>query len=294
MNSQILKFVNNNGKTIYNPTAPFIFEGKKYMGVRVESLDSELDSEIFFAYEKNKKTAEWEIDYSIKSLNLQDPSYVKLDDFVVLSGIEVFEQEKGLSWKQRFYKGESIRNLEFLASGPNYMKDIRLVQLDNKIGVFTRPQGGGWGCGKIGYLEIDDVDDLKNFSDDDWYSARIIDGLFTDDSWGGVNQAIKISKDKIKVLGHVANKTLNSNNELEKHYFGMSFIFNPSTFVASEYEIIAKRDDFPLSPAKRSPELNNVVFIAGVYADDILSTQELYAGLSDFCIGSKKFDFNKS
>ena len=44
MESRILSFVNKSGKTVYNPTVPFKHEGRRYIGVRVESLDSELDS----------------------------------------------------------------------------------------------------------------------------------------------------------------------------------------------------------------------------------------------------------
>lgn len=48
MESKILSVTNQNGKTVYNPTIPFEYEGKKYIGVRVDSLGSDLDSQTFF------------------------------------------------------------------------------------------------------------------------------------------------------------------------------------------------------------------------------------------------------
>ena len=163
------------------------------------------------------------------------------------------------------------------------MKDIHLVNLKGKVGVFTRPQGKVWGKGKIGYLEVGNIDELRTFSEEDWYNAKIIEGLFDGDYWGGVNQAIKLSEEEVGVIGHIAHQTINRENELEKHYYGMAFRFNPGKWFQSKFKIIAKRNDFPPSPSKRSPELNDVIFLAGID-----NTDNLYCGLSDFCNGRRK------
>lgn len=284
MKSRILTFTNGNGSTIYNPTIPFQFEKKKYMGVRVESFDSELDSQTFFAYEQNKNAGLWTIDYSLASLPLQDPVHVTINGEVVIMGIKVWQEKEEIKWKQEMYRGDSIKNLEYFTSGPIGMKDIRLVDLEDRVGVFTRPQGKIGGKGKIGYLEIGSVDELKSFTENDWFGAKLIEDLFDDSVWGGVAQAIKISGNEMGVIGHKAHITTNKENQSEKHYYGIAFRFNPKTWLTSNYKVIAKRDDFPSSPAKRSPELNNVFFSSGIEFD----TNYLTGGLSDFCIGQKK------
>jgi hypothetical protein len=283
MESKILSFIKQDEKIVYNPTVPFEFGGKKYIGVRVESLGSESDSRILFAYEQDKNTNLWAIDYSLGSLPLQDSAYVKINGKTFILGVRVLQNENGIKYKQDIYKGDSIKNLKYFTSGPIGMKDIRLVDLEDRIGVFTRPKGKIGGKGKIGYLEVGSVDELEDFTEEDWYNAKIIEGLFDDGFWGGVNQAIKLPGGDIGVIGHIAHQTINEKSELEKHYFGMAFRFNPKTYKSSEFKIIAKRSDFPPAFSKRSPELNDIVFPAGI--DNL---NNLYCGLSDFCVGKKK------
>lgn len=218
------------------------------------------------------------------SLPLQDPAYVEINGEIFILGVRVQQEENGTKWKQDIYRGDSIENLENFTSGPIGLKDIRLVNLEDRIGVFTRPQGKIGGKGKIGYLEVGNIDELRTFTEDDWYNnAKIIEGLFDDNLWGGVNQAIKLPGGEVGVIGHIAHQTTNGKDELEKHYYVMAFRFNPRKWLKSEFKIIAKRSDFPPSFSKRSPELNDIIFPAGI---DKLGY--LYCGLSDFCIGQKK------
>ncbi|MFW5865547.1 MAG: DUF1861 family protein [Nanoarchaeota archaeon] len=280
--SEILSFNTVEGKTAYNPPMPFFEGGIRYMAVRVESLESELDSKIVFARETEDN--KWIIDYSVPSLGLQDPTYQKIRGEIVLSGVRVQKEEKEAGWHQEFYRGDSIRTLNHFTSGPKGMKDIRLVDLDEKIGVFTRPNGKIGGLGKIGYLEVNSVDELEGLTENDWYGADMIGGLFDDESWGGVNQAVKLSDGMIGVIGHKAHKTF-PEGVLQKHYHAISFRYDPRTNVQSHLKNIAKRDDFPTSISKRSPELDNVIFPAGV--DEEFN---LYCGLSDYCIGVRKIE----
>jgi len=275
----ILSFTNQNGKTAYNPTIPFEFNGKKYMGIRAESLESELDSQTLFAYEKDCEKDLWEIDYSLDSLPLQDPAYAKIKGEIFILGVKVNKEKDGMRWKQEIYRGDSIRNLEYFTSGPKGIKDIRLVDLKDRVGVFTRPNG------KIAYLEVGNIEELGELSESDWYNCpKIIMGLFEENLWGGVNQAIKISPREIGIIGHIASQSINGGNKLQKYYYGMSFKFNPKKLIKRDFKIIAKRNDFPPSHAKRSPELDDVIFPAGIEE----KTNNFYCGLSDFCIGKKE------
>lgn len=282
MKSKIIPILNTRGKTAYNPTIPFEDSGRTYMGVRVESLDSELDSRTCFA--RRLIDDSWEIDDSLPSLPLQDPAYIKISGELFILGVKVQNNGNGIIWNQEFYRGDSIKTLEYFASGPIGMKDIRLVDLGDRVGVFTRPQRKIGGLGKIGYLEIGKIDELKDFRENDWYNAKIINGLFDDDSWGGANQALKLPDGKIGVIGHKAHQT-RLGGKLRKHYYAVSFRYDPKINVQSQFRVIAKRNDFPDSSSKRSPELDDVVFPGGVDEDF-----NLYCGLSDFCIGIKKIE----
>ena len=282
MESKILQIRNVNGKTAYNPTTPFKDDGVIYMGVRVESLESELDTKTHFAHKLGD--GDWEISDSLLPLPLQDPSHVKIDDVLYITGVKVQATTSGVLWNQEFYRGDSIKTLEYFASGPDSMKDIRLVDLGDRIGVFTRPQGKIGGLGKIGYLEVEKTDELQKLSEIDWYNAPLINGLFEDGTWGGVNQATRLHDGTIGVIGHKAHKT-KSDGVLQKHYYAISFIFNPVTRIVSAFRRIAERKDFPESPSKRSPELSNIIFPAGIDNES-----NLYCGLSDYSIGVKKIE----
>ena len=271
MDSKILSIIGLNKKTAYNPTVPFKHNNKEYIGLRVESLSSELDSRIMFAF-KNKD--EWVIESS--SFALQDPALMQIAGKLLLAGVYVEKFRKGLRWKTDFYYGADISNMEKIASGPWGMKDIRLVEMDNKIGVFTRPQNRQFRKGKIGYLEINSLDELANL---DWYSATLLEGLFDNNSWGGVNQALRLSSSKIGVIGHEAYA-----DKKGKHYSAMSFVLDVNTREYSDYKIIARRSDFAASKSKRSPELDDILFPAGITNVNNKHV-DLYVGISDYCCG---------
>ncbi|MCG2718725.1 MAG: DUF1861 family protein [Nanoarchaeota archaeon] len=140
--SDILKFENVEGKDVYNPTAPFIDQGEEYISARVESRDSETDSQVMFFSQKNGK---WHPNKDLPIFNLQDPFVTKIHDNLILGGVKtIWEKPEGklLNFMTVFYKGKDIKSLEYIAKGPDRMKDIRLIELPEKnIGVFTRPQG---------------------------------------------------------------------------------------------------------------------------------------------------------
>jgi len=283
MSSKILPFRNIGDRTVYNPTIPFKYGGKEYIGIRTESFDSELDSEIRFAY---KKSDYWVVDDSLPAFHLQDPAITTIKGNTLLSGVYVEKNPDGSSrLKTDFYFGPDVSRLKKFVSGPWGMKDIRIVEMNDYIGVFTRPRNGEYRKGKIGFLKIKNLDELKHFPEKQWYEATIIDGLFDENHWGGVNQAIKLSKnERIGIIGHIAHQTADSSGIPQKqHYYAMSFIFNPKTMEHSKMRIIAERSDFPPSLSKRSPELDDVVFPGGID-----SSGYLYCGLSDYCVGRKK------
>ena len=157
---------------------------------------------------------------------LQDPFFSRIHGELVVGGVETFPDpaKPGMvNWRTRFYRGRDVRTLEPFASGPDGMKDIRLVELsDGRIGVFTRPQGEVGGRGIIGYTEIGSLDELTA---DAILSAKLLTEQFHPDEWGGVNEAHLLANGLIGVLGHIAHYDA----QMNKHYYPMVFAYDPRT-----------------------------------------------------------------
>ena len=153
------------------------------------------------------------------------------------------------------------------------MKDIRLVELPNdKVGVFTRPQGEIGGRGTIGFCTINSLEELNAKKIN---SADLLNNQFLDEEWGGVNEVHLLENNLLGVLGHIAA----FDQEDNRHYYPMSFALNYSTEKASDIKIIAQRSDLPEGPAKRE-DLKDVLFSGGLVRKDT-GLAELYLGVSD-------------
>lgn len=266
-----LKFIGCEGYDVYNPSIPFIYKKKTLMVGRVEKRDSEESKAIFFEKVDDNTFCLAE---GMKQYELQDPFIVRIQSKWVLGGVETFphpENPENLWWRTKFYYGDDLENLEVLGYGPNGMKDIRLVEVDKgKVGVFTRPQGEIGGRGKIGFILLDRIEELK--------AARLMSAKllhqFHDEEWGGVNQALPLPKGQIGVIGHIASFT---EGEV-RHYYAMAFKLNPIDMTYTPIKIIAIRDDFLSGEAKRD-DLVDVLFSAGIVIDN--NVTRLYAGVSD-------------
>ncbi|MDP4085323.1 MAG: DUF1861 family protein [Bacillota bacterium] len=258
---------------VYNITAPFEDQGEKVIAGRVESRDSE-SSRVFFFVEKGDGT--WASRDGAPSFELQDPFFTRIKGDLIIGGVQTFPHptvDHALMWRTVFYKGASIETLELFFSGPDGMKDLRIVELaDGSIGVFTRPQGEKGGRGKIGYTRISSLQDL---SIEVIEEAPLFMGQFNDDEWGGANELHLLEDGKIGVLGHIA--CFDADNG--KHYYPMSFIFNPNDQSCSPIKIIAERSDFLPGVAKQE-DLIDVVFSGGLVRESD-GTAVFYAGISD-------------
>ncbi|MGA9175214.1 MAG: DUF1861 family protein [Thermoactinomyces sp.] len=267
-----LHFTGVGDKDVYNITAPFVDEGEWVIAGRVESRESE-ESEIIFFVEDQQR---WVPLDGAPTFPLQDPFFTRIGGELVVGGVEIFphpDVENKLSWRTVFYKGKSIRQLQRFFTGPDGMKDLRLIECsDHSLGVLTRPQGAKGGRGKIGFIKIPSLDQL---SLEVIYEAPLLDGLFTDEEWGGANEAHLLSNGLIGVLGHIAR----FGEEGSRHYYPMVFALDPVTGDHSEIRVIARRADFLDGPAKR-PDLVDVVFSGGLVRKDD-GTADLYAGISD-------------
>ena len=276
---EILKFEGQGTNTIYNPSAPFILENKEHIAVRVEPLEDHLDSLIKF-FTRNDEI--YKLNEEFPSFELQDPALTIIDKKYLLAGVNAFMKENELYWETEFYVGEDLKNLQYLCTGPLGMKDIRLVDLEDKIGVFTRPMGGKFKGGRIGYTELNSLEDFIKMKDEDYINAPIIEGIAEDEQWTGVNQAIMLDKKNIGVIAHIAYRTREKGIS-QRHYKAISFIFDRTQNSIKDLKVIATRKDFPEMPSKSSPDLDDVVFPGGIFFDN--NECWLYVGLSDYCCG---------
>ena len=267
-----LTFTGVGDRDVYNITAPFKNNGEMVIAGRVEARDTEHSEVVFFT----EKEEVWTPIEGSKTYDLQDPFVTHINGELLFGGVETFphpENEGALSWRTAFYKGADLNRLQRFTIGPDGMKDIRLIQLDDgRIGVFTRPQGDKGGRGKIGYTIINHLDELQAEIID---NAPLIQDHFGQDEWGGANEIHLLANGDIGVLGHIAC----FDQEGNRHYYPMTFLYEPETNEIKNMEIIATRDDFPDGPAKR-PDLQDVLFSGGLLRLEN-GQAELYVGVSD-------------
>lgn len=256
---------------VYNITAPFLDEEEYYIAGRTEPRDSENSQVIFF-----KKSAKgWEAQTDIEALPLQDPFVTKIGKELIFGGVEIFNdvlKPGTLNYRTVFYRGDSIRTLKRFTTGPDHMKDIRLLELpNNKILVMTRPQGEFGGRGKIGYTILNSLDELNI---ETILTAKILNNQFISEEWGGCNELHVLSDHIVGILSHIAK----FDSEGNRHYYSTVFCFDWENETYSPMKIIAVRADFLDGSAKRD-DLKDVIFSGGLIRKG--KKANLYCGVSD-------------
>lgn len=268
------KFASESGKCkdVYNITAPFEWEGKTLLAGRVEDRESEHSEVVFFEQEKDA----WVPMPDAPVLKLQDPFISKVDDLLVAGGVEVFPDEENpgaLCWRTIFYKGRSLKELKRFAQGPDRMKDIRLLQLENgSILVAVRPQGKIGGRGKIGFTVLSSLSEL---TEENINKAHILEGQFIPEEWGGCNEMHLLPNGKIGVLSHIAC----FDEDGGRHYYSTCFTYDVISEEYTAMKMIAQRKDFAPGECKR-PDLEDVIFSGGLIRRDD-GNAELYCGVGD-------------
>ena len=282
ISSKILTFKGVDEFDVYNPTIPFKLNGKTYIAGRVEKR-SDTFAEIKFFEEKK---GYYELVESTH-LALQDPFITTIDNEIILGGVNynIYISENEKICRTDFYKVKSLADIEYLMSGPNYMKDIRLVQLPSKeIGIFSRPQGPKFekenkAITKIGFTVVKRLEDI---TPEIIEKATYLETQFLSNEWGGTNQAIMLKNGLIGVIGHKSYLSY-ENGEKQVHYYGTAFVINPKTGYFSEEKVIISKDCFP-SVCPKKKELLDVVFPSGIIRNND-GTSYLYSGVSDSCVG---------
>lgn len=261
----------NQGKDVYNLSAPFTLDGALYLLARVEARDSELSEIGIFTQAQADSLYYWQ-ELDLFRLKLQDPFFTFVNDEIVIGGVEVDFSKEKLNYRTVFYRGKSLDKLERFAVGPWGMKDIRLKEIPEGILLLTRPQGKIGGRGTIGWTIIKSLDELTIANIN---SATLLDEMFVEGEWGGANEIHITSETEASILGHIAK----FDEQRNRHYYASVFNLNFNTGAYTPMKIIAERQDFAKGEYKRK-DLIDVIFSGGLLEIDN-DYAYLFCGLSD-------------
>lgn len=286
-----LTFHGVEGFDVYNCSIPFEWKGKNYIFGRVERRDEWARSWVRLF--ENTNQDEWSVVPNSMIYQLEDPYISIIGETLVLGGTHVrFKHSSIDTYYGYFYKGTDINDLYYFTTGPDYMKDIRLVEMpDNKIGVFSRPRSEAvrakYGSeAVIGFTIINSLDELTAEIIE---NAPVVHGLLEKDEWGGCNQCYYLDSGLIGVIGHKCYKIPDENGLNILTYMNISFILDPSTHEAKAVKIIATRSSYPEGPAKR-PDLIDCAFTSGIVMRDD-GKVDLYSGIGDAEVGRIVIDY---
>ncbi len=279
----LLSFSLSDGRDVYNCSVPFEYEGARYVFGRVENRE-EWATSVTVLFRLNEQ-GKYERVEGFAEYPLEDPFFSKIGDEYFLGGTFVEKEgEKICTYYINFYRGKSPFSLELFATGPDYMKDIRFLQLDSgKIGVFSRPR-----CDKImeeygtvsqiGYTEIDSMDELTAEVIE---KARFIPDIFAKEEWGGANQAVALKDGLIGIIGH-QGRTLWEGDFEYPLYVNTAYVFDPKTHRILEKKVIGLKSDYPDCETK-TPHHVYCAFTSGIVQEG--GKTYLYSGLGDACEG---------
>lgn len=279
--SHKLTFKGIEGFTVYNCSIPFIWQGKEYIYGRVEKFEEWARSFIRL-FEKTGED-EYTLIKDTMIYQLEDPYIAFIQGEIVLGGTHVRKRMGEIdTYYGYFYRGTDLDDLVYFTTGPDYMKDIRLVDMkDGTIGVFSRPRNKEieekYGSASlIGFTKINSLNEL---SDDVIFGAKPILGLFQNGEWGGCNQAYLLEGGKIGVIAHQSYSKMDENGINQLVYMNTAFEFDPDTFEVTDNKVIGTRKCYPEGKEKR-PDLLDVTFTSGIVmrAD---GKADLYAGIGD-------------
>ncbi len=276
----LLTFHGVNGFDVYNCSIPFTWEGQRYLFGRVERREEWARSWVRLFRETGPDTYTLVPDSMIYTL--EDPFVTRIGAELVLGGTSVQKVAGAVStYFGYFFRGTRLEDLHYFTTGPAYMKDIRLVPLGNRIGVFSRPRSPEiekkYGSGAVVGFTV--IDDLNQLTDSVVENAPVVDGLFGPGEWGGCNQCYPLSSGKVGVIGHRCFRYEDAAGIQQMCYAVISFVLDPDTRLVLEQKIIATRSCFPDTPAKKD-NLQDCAFPSGIVPREA-GLVDLYSGLSD-------------
>ena len=288
--SALLTFVGTEGYDVYNCSIPFRWNGKRYIYGRVERRNEWARSTAHLFEEDGRDR--WRAVPGSPVYQLEDPFTAKIGGQMILGGTHVRMKSGSIdTYYGYFYRGTDLNDLYYFTTGPDRMKDIRLVEMgDGRIGVFSRPRNGTYEDGAasaIGFTVISSVDELTSEVIE---NAPRLRGLFGPGEWGGPNQAYFLSSGKIGVIGHMSwEDTAPDDGETLQVYVNSSFVLDPETREVLDFRIIGCRSCYPASEPKLS-RLRNCTFTSGIEMRPD-GKADLYSGVCDAAEGRITVDY---
>ncbi len=279
--SATLVFHGVEGYDVYNTSIPFHWNGGIYLFGRVERRSEWARSWVRLF--KNTGKDDWSLVPGSMIYQLEDPYVSVIGDRLVLGGTHVRYKAGSLdTYYGYFYKGTDLHDLYYFTTGPDHMKDIRLVELaDRSIGVFSRPRNEEiqrrFGSeSQIGFAVIAGIEDLTDHVIE---QAPYIPGIFAEGEWGGCNQAYLLESGFIGIIGHKCYHELKADGVKVSVYLNVALVFDPKQHKLVDARIIGTRSCYPPGPAKK-PELVDCAFTSGlVMRPD--GRVDLYSGIGD-------------
>ncbi len=285
-----LSFIGVDGMDVYNCSIPFEWKGKEYIYGRLEYRNEWARSWVAL-FEKTGND-QYTLVKDSMIYQLEDPYIAVVQGELTMGGTHVRKRGGKIdTYYGYFYRGTELDNLYYFTTGPDYMKDIRMIDLQNgKIGVFSRPRSkeieDKYGSASmIGFATINNLDEL---TDEVILNAPVIEGLFDKGEWGGCNQAYLLDNGKIGVIGHQSFNELRDGVELAV-YLSIAFEFNPDSFAVTNNKVIATRSCYPKGEAKL-PSLIDCTFTTGIVPRSD-GKADLYGGLGDIEEGRIVIDY---
>ena len=289
--SAVLTFHGVPGWDVYNCSVPFQWNGKEVIFGRVERRGEWANS--WVALFEQTGCDEYTRVADFRTLQLEDPFISVIHGEMVLGGTHVRKRSGEIdTYYGYFYRGKDLNELTYFTTGPNYMKDIRLVEMpDGRIGVFSRPRNEQieklyGSAAVVGFTVINNLNEL---TDEVILNAPPIPELFGKGEWGGCNQPIMLQNGHIGVISHHSFSQDTESGVRLSVYMNTAFEFDPVSFTVTTPRIIGTRDCYPAGPAKR-PDLTDCTFTSGIVlrAD---GKADLYGGIGDVGEGRIAIDY---
>lgn len=289
--SVTLTFHGVDGFDVYNCSIPFVWQGREFMYGRVEKRGEWARSWVRLFEKSGKDDYTLVPDHMI--YQLEDPFVSIVHGELTLGGTHVRKRRGKIdTYYGYFYRGTDINDMHYFTTGPDEMKDIRLVELaDGRIGVFSRPRNEEiekkyGSAAMIGFAVINTLEEL---TDDVIFNAKPIDGIFDKGEWGGCNQPVLLQNGNIGIIGHQSFKQEVPGGEDLAVYVNTAFEFNPETFAVTHNRIIGTRSCYPAGPAKL-PSLTDCTFTSGIVMRED-GKVDLYGGMGDVQEGRIVIDY---
>ena len=277
--SKKLTFIGVEGYDVYNCSIPFEYNNERYIFGRVERRTEWARSwSYLFKHEGNDIYRKVE---NSMIYHIEDPYIAVIKNEFVLGGTSVLRMNNEIeSYRAYFYRGTDLMNLYYFTTGPIHMKDIRLVQIAGKIGVFSRPNG------VVGFTLINSLDELNA---DVIMNAKLIDNMFDGGEWGSCNQAYLLDSGYIGIIGHKCYKYKVEEDKDMNAYLNVSFVYDYKNNEILDEKIIGTRTCYPDGETKKFITRDSAFTSGIVMRED--NKCDLYSGINDIEEGIATIDY---